>query len=57
MEGAKYFIEVWKPIIKTNMIYCTHGYIKDLQRSLASTKKGGFITIAVWYIKPKVKTP
>ena len=56
MEGAQCFIEVWKPKIKTNTIYSTHGSIEYLKKSLASTKRIGFTTIAVWYIKPKVKS-
>ena len=57
MEGAQCFIEVWKPKIKTKTIYSTHGDIEYLHRSLESTKRSGFTTIAIWYIKPKKSNP
>ena len=66
MEGATHFIEIYKDI-KTGKIFHspTIAYnqahirpIENLKKDLEFTKGLLFIkTIAVWYIKPKVKTP
>lgn len=63
MEGAKYFIELYKmnettyrnPDIKQENVYIHP--IKKLDKDLLITKSLGFKTTFIWYIKPKVKTP
>ena len=56
MEGAKYFIEVYD----SNDLHLTNteiDEIRNLDLYLNESKNYGFKTIAVWYIKPKIKTP
>ena len=64
MEGAQYFIEVWKDNITRKVVnspdfkkeLCYTYPIEDLKEDLEVTKCVDSIqTIAVWYIKPKVK--
>ena len=54
MKGAKCFIEVWRS--EYGRIWNSdYNDISELPKYLESSKKNGIKTIAVWFIKPKVK--
>ena len=59
MQGATHFLEQYKVIgDEYNYTYTDISLIDSLDETLEETKSyENLQTIAVWYIKPKVKTP